>query len=135
MMLNVITALVLTFNAVDLHDPAVRGVLTELLRNARYGCVNTEEAAFLIRDAHGSTFFLRWRANGELNRATWHGPLPAGTVAIVHTHPNWLPMPSNIDARVARETSLPVYVVTLTRISRTNGGKPLLVAKGDWSGS
>ena len=135
MMLNVIAAFVLTFTAIDLHDPAVRGVLTELLRNARYGCVNTEEAAFLIRDAHGATFFLRWRADGELNRATWRGPIPAGTVAIVHTHPNWLPMPSNIDARVARETSLPVYVVTLTRIARTDGGKPLLVARGDWSGS
>jgi hypothetical protein len=135
MMLNVIAALILTLTAIDLHDPAVHGVLTELLRNARYGCVNTEEAAFLIRDARGATFFVRWRANGELNRATWHGPLPAGTVAIVHTHPNWLPLPSNIDARVARETSLPVYVVTLTRISRTDGGKPMLVAKGDWSGS
>ncbi len=134
MMLNVIAALVLTFNAVDLHDPAVRGVLTELLRNARYGCVNTEEAAFLIRDAHGRTFFLRWRANGELNSATWNGALPAGTVAIVHTHPNWLPLPSHIDARVARETSLPVYVVTLTRISRTDGGTPSLIASGDWSG-
>ncbi|HEX3070129.1 MAG TPA: hypothetical protein VHX14_16300 [Thermoanaerobaculia bacterium] len=133
-MLNVIAALVLTFNAIDLHDPAVRGVLTELLRNARYGCVNTEEAAFLIRDAHGKTFFLRWRANGELNSATWQGALPAGTVAIVHTHPNWLPLPSHIDARVARETSLPVYVVTLTRISRTDGGTPSLIASGDWSG-
>ena len=134
-MLNVITAFVLTFTAVDLHNPAVHGVLAELLRNARYGSASTEEAAFLIRDARGATFFLRWRASGELNRAEWHGPLPAGTVAIVHTHPNWLPQPSKLDALVARETSVPVYVVTLTRISRTDGGKPTLVASGDWSGS
>jgi hypothetical protein len=135
MMLHVITVFVLTFTPIDLHDPVVHGVFAELLRNARYGSASTEEAAFLIRDAHGATFFLRWRASGELNRAEWHGPLPAGTVAIVHTHPNWLPQPSKIDALVARETSIPVYVVTLTRISRTDGGKAMLVASGDWSGS
>jgi proteasome lid subunit RPN8/RPN11 len=121
-MLNVITVFVLTFTAVDLHDPAVHGILAELLRSARYGSASTEEAAFLIRDSRGATFFLR-------------GPLPAGTVAIVHTHPNWLPQPSKLDALVARQTSVPVYVVTLTRISRTEGGKPMLVASGDWSGS
>ena len=135
MMLSVITAFVIRFAAVDLREPAVHGVLAMLLRDARYGCARTEEAAFLIRDARGAVFFLRWRANGELNRAAWNGPLPAGTVAIVHTHPNWLPLPSHLDARVARETSLPVYVVTLTRISRTDGGKPVVVVSGDWSGS
>jgi hypothetical protein len=134
-MLNVIAVIAITFTAVDLRDPAVHGVLAALLRNARYGCASTEEAAFIIRDARGATYFLRWRANGELNRAEWHGPLPAGTVAIVHTHPNWLPLPSNLDARVARETFVPVFVITLTRISRTDGGRPMLVASGDWSGS
>ncbi len=70
------------------------------------------KAAFLIRDARGATFFLRWRGNGELNRAEWDRPLPAGTVAIIHTHPNWLPLPSNRDIRVARQASVPVYVIT-----------------------
>jgi hypothetical protein len=135
MMLNVITTLVLTFTLIDIDDPAVHGVFAALLRNARYGCSSQEQAAFLIRDARGATFFLRWRGNGELNRAEWDGPLPAGTVAIIHTHPNWLPLPSNRDIRVAREASVPVYVITLTRIARTDGGAPFVVVSGDWSGS
>ena len=135
MMLNVIATLVLTFTLIDVDDPAVHGVFAALLRNARYGCSNQEQAAFLIRDARGATFFLRWRGNGELNRAEWDGPLPAGTVAIIHTHPNWLPLPSSRDIRVARETAVPVYVITLTRIARTDGGAPFVVVSRDWSGS
>jgi len=134
MMLNVITAFVLTFVSIDINDPVVHGVFAAMLRAARYGCASEEQAAFLIRNASGATFFLRWRANGELNRAEWDGPIPAGTVAIVHTHPNWLPLPSNRDALVARQTAVPVYVVTRTRIARTDGGEPVIVVKGDWNG-
>jgi proteasome lid subunit RPN8/RPN11 len=134
-MLNVITALLLTFTSVDIRDPAVHGVMADLLRRAHYGMANTEEAAFLIRNASGATFFLRWRSDGELNQATWNGPIPVGTVAIVHTHPNWLPLPSNRDIRVARDAAIPVYVITRTRIARTDGDKPVIVVAGDWSGS
>ena len=133
-MLNVITAFVLTFTMIDLDDPAVHGVLKDLLRSARYGCSNEEQAAFLIRNATGATFFLRWRSDGQLNRAEWDGPLPAGTVAIVHTHPNWLPLPSKRDNRVALQTSVPVYVITRTRIVRTDGGAGVVLIAGDWSG-
>ncbi|MEA2339432.1 MAG: hypothetical protein QOE82_3439 [Thermoanaerobaculia bacterium] len=130
--MNVVTALVLTFTLIDIHDPVVHGVLADLLRNAHYGTASTEEAAFLIRNSSGATFFMRWPPNGELNMATWSGPLPAGTVAILHTHPAYLPLPSNRDARVARATSIPVYVVTLNRIMRTDGGAPITVANGHW---
>lgn len=133
-MLNVITAFVLTFTMIDLGDPAVHGVLKDLLRSARYGCSNEEQAAFLIRNAAGTTFFLRWRSDGQLNRAEWDGPLPAGTVAIIHTHPNWLPLPSKRDNRVALQTSVPVYVITRTRIVRTDGGGGFVLIAGDWSG-
>lgn len=61
MRLNVITAFLITFASVDIHDPAVHGVFAELLRNARFGCASTEEAGFLIRDQKGATFFQRWR--------------------------------------------------------------------------
>jgi len=134
MMLNVIAALLLTFTSIDVRDPVVHGVMADLLRNARFGMSNTEEAAFLIRNAAGATFFLHWRSDGELNQATWTGPIPAGTVAILHTHPNYLPIPSNRDIRVAREIAIPVYVITRNRIERTDGGEPVVVAVGDWSG-
>jgi proteasome lid subunit RPN8/RPN11 len=134
MMLNVITALLITFNSVDIRDPVVHGVMADLLRHARFGMANTEEAAFLIRNAAGATFFLRWPRDGELNQATWNGPVPAGTVAVLHTHPNWLPLPSNRDVRVARAIAVPVYVITRTRIAKTDGDKPTVVVSGEWSG-
>lgn len=133
MMLNVI-ALLLAFTSIDVRDPVVHGVMADLLRHARFGMANTEEAAFLIRNAAGATFFLHWSSDGELNQATWNGPIPTGTVAIVHTHPNYLPLPSNRDNRVARAIEVPVFVVTRTRITRTDGGEPVVVAAGDWSG-
>jgi proteasome lid subunit RPN8/RPN11 len=134
MMLNVIAALLLTFTSIDVRDPVVHGVMADLLRHARFGMSNTEEAAFLIRNAAGATFFLHWRSDGELNQATWTGPIPAGTVAILHTHPNYFPIPSNRDIRVAREIAIPVYVITRNRITRTDGDKPVVVVTGDWSG-
>jgi proteasome lid subunit RPN8/RPN11 len=134
MMLNVIAALLLTFTSIDVRDPVVHGVMTDLLRHARFGMSNTEEAAFLIRNADGATFFLHWRSDGELNQATWTGPIPAGTVAILHTHPNYFPIPSNRDIRVARTIAIPVYVITRNRITRTDGDKPVVVVSGDWSG-
>jgi proteasome lid subunit RPN8/RPN11 len=133
-MLNVIAALLLTFASIDVRDPVVHGVMADLLRHARFGMSNTEEAAFLIRNAAGATFFLHWRSDGELNQATWTGPIPAGTVAILHTHPNYLPIPSNRDIRVAREIAIPVYVITRNRIERTDGDKAVVVVAGDWSG-
>jgi proteasome lid subunit RPN8/RPN11 len=54
-------------------------------------------------------------------------------VAIIHTHPNWLPLPSKLDVLVARQTAVPVYVLTRTRIARTDGGQPAVVVAGDWS--
>jgi hypothetical protein len=108
--------------------------MADLLRRARFGMARTEEAAFLIRNAAGATFFLHWPSDGELNQATWNGPIPAGTVAILHTHPNYLPLPSNRDIRVARTIAIPVYVITRNRIERTDGGKPVIIVAGDWSG-
>jgi proteasome lid subunit RPN8/RPN11 len=133
-MLNVIAALLLTFRSIDVRDPVVHGVMADLLRHARFGMSNTEEAAFLIRNAAGATFFLHWPSDGELNQATWNGPIPTGTVAILHTHPNYLPIPSNRDIRVARAISIPVYVITRNRIERTDGDKPVVVVAGNWSG-
>jgi proteasome lid subunit RPN8/RPN11 len=134
MMLNVVAAILLTFASIDVRDPVVHGVMADMLRHARFGMSNTEEAAFLIRNGAGATFFLHWPSNGESNQATWTGPIPTGTVAILHTHPNYLPLPSNRDIRVARAVAIPVYVITRNRIERTDGDKVVIVAAGDWSG-
>ncbi len=113
-----------------MHERVVRGICASLLAATR-PFAHEERAAFVIRrDAR--IYCLAWNPSPEPDMARWEGPVPDGTIAIVHTHPNWLPMPSNIDARTARETRLPVYVVTRGRISKTTGQRGEVVLAGSW---
>ena len=114
------------------HDPLVRDALWQLLEDAHYGYVKTEEAMFIIRGADGRLSFVRWASTHIPQHAEWNAPLPAGVVAIAHTHPNSMPRPSLNDIRTAMRSNLPVYVVTRTRITKTAGGEIEVVSKGDW---
>lgn len=107
----------------------------DLLRSARYGHATKEHSAFLVRDANGKLQLVKWPGDGTRMSATYHGTIPAGTVAIVHTHPNGLPNPSRGDAALARKLNLPVYVLTRRGITRTSGGKMEIIAAGDWNPS
>src|SRR5688572_28983120 len=75
----------------------------DLLRSARYGYATIEHSAFLVRDESGDLQLVRWLGKATSMSATYHGTIPYGTVAIVHTHPNELPNPSNADAALARK--------------------------------
>jgi hypothetical protein len=112
------------------EERVVRGICASLVRATR-PFSHEERAAFVIR-RNERIYCLAWKPSPEPDMARWDGPLPEGTIAIVHTHPNWLPMPSNVDARTARETRLPVYVVTRSRISKTNGQRGEVVLAGSW---
>lgn len=125
--------LIFTASAPDITaDPAARQYLWSLLAEARYGFAESEEAAFVVRDARGRLSFVRWPSLGISNQARWPGRFPAGTIAIVHTHPNRTPQPSRLDARVARRKGIPVYVLTRTKITRTRGGAAEVIVEGDW---
>lgn len=113
-------------------EPHVREILDDLLREARYGFA-PEQAAFLVRNSSGDIFAISWPQDSGRNCVAWRGRLPYGTIAIVHTHPNWLPEPSRIDGATASRSGLPVYVVTLTGIARTDGGAPYFVTREPWS--
>src|SRR5688572_18930691 len=103
-------------------DPAARAFLWQMVADARYGFSETEEAAFVVRGADGGISFVRWPRAGVKNQARWPGAFPPGTIAIVHTHPNRIPDPSQLDERAARRKGIPIYVLTRTRITRTTGG-------------
>ena len=105
----------------------VRGIFRSLLSMARYGFGPSEEAAFIIRTRNGIAF-LHWPTSGDRNGSLWEGPIPDGTIAIAHTHPAGVPMPSFIDARTSSVTGLPVYVITNAMISRTTGGRGEVVS-------
>ena len=113
------------------HDADVRQAMWTLMERTRYGFAETEEAMFIVR-SDGRYRCMRWAPTQLPHQARWTGPIPHGVVAIVHTHPNWEPRPSRTDARTARRTRIAVYVVTRTRIVKTDGEEVSTVVSGDW---
>lgn len=109
-------------------EPSVRGIFFFLLQSSH----RDERAAFIIRTPSGGFSFIAWPASDDANGVQWRGAYPRGTVAIVHTHPSWLPMPSRIDVRSAAESHLPIYVITSHRISKTDGVNAVVVAEDEW---
>ena len=110
-----------------MHD-----ALWKLLQDAHYGFAQTEQAMFIVRGTDGRLSFVRWDSLAVPRHARWDGPVPAGVVAIVHTHPNAMPRPSSTDIRTAQLIDLPVYVVTHSRVMKTARGETSIVWKGDW---
>ena len=118
--------------AVDdlVHDPIVLSFFRVLVRQARLDR-DAEQAAFIVRTPEGALYFVWWPARDERNSVQWRGPLPDGVIAIVHTHPAWLPMPSKLDRTTASRTRMPVYVVTPFLIVKTTGGPSEVVIAGE----
>lgn len=105
---------------------------SELLKLAGYGYSPYERAAFVVLDSSGRARFVLWPLQHRFCEATYDGVTPVNAVAIIHTHPNVSPLPSNDDARLARRIHLPVYVLTRTMITRTNGREMEILRTGDW---
>jgi proteasome lid subunit RPN8/RPN11 len=105
-------------------DANLREAFHELLRDAHGGCSRTEVAGFLVRLPAGTYAIVRWPEAEVTDEARWEGAWPPGTVAIVHTHPNWMPEPSRVDRATAARNHVPVYVVTSGGITSTAGRGP-----------
>ena len=113
-------------------DPSARAIFENLLRQNQFGFSHIEQAALIVRDGNGELAAVPWPSDGAPDSGRWEGAFSAGAVAIAHTHPNWLPYPSPIDAATARHARMPVYVITASAISKTTGGEPLTVIAGKW---
>jgi proteasome lid subunit RPN8/RPN11 len=87
----------------------------DLLARGGHGRLPVEHAGFLI-EAEGTISFQPW-TRGDFHRATFHGAVPSGTIAVVHTHPRALRAPSAHDAEEARRLGVPVVVVTPDAVS------------------
>ncbi len=92
---------------------------------------NAEQGAFVVKTGD-LLYFVAWPPGDERDMLRWYGRFPEGTVAIVHTHPAWLPEASRLDARTAHDAKIPVYVITPFRIAKTSGGATEVVMAGDW---
>jgi hypothetical protein len=127
-----IFALLMLFDSDLALDPNVRSAFVAMMKDTRYGFSHMEEAGFVVQQPDGELGFVRWPSSGVPDTAFWIGDFPRGTIAIAHTHPNMMPLPSNLDAATARRTRMPVYVITPNAIVKTRGASPEVVVRGDW---
>lgn len=104
-----------------------------LLAAARWGTTQYERAAFATIASDGKLEFVLWPRSDRELRADFAGAQPAGTIAIVHTHPNCYPLPSDHDAEVARRLGIRVYTLTRNAVTFTDGRTTHYVATGDWN--
>jgi proteasome lid subunit RPN8/RPN11 len=114
-----------------MRDPIVRSFCRLLVQKATTERFH-EQGAFVVRTAGGTLYFVMWPRGDEKDVLRWYGRFPDGTIAIVHTHPPWLPAPSPPDIKAARGAGIPIYVITATSIARTTGEQPEVIAQGDW---
>ena len=109
-MLSSLLAVILISASWMLPDEIIADVALQLLTRAgphqEFEC-----AAFIVAGA-GSFTLRHWPRDRAFRGAQWLGAIPAGAVAIIHTHPHTNPLPSPQDAREARRTQLPFYVVS-----------------------
>jgi hypothetical protein len=113
-MLTAILFLALSFDVRHtVDDPHVMAALQDLAHRGAYQTDQTEVAAFLVRDANGVVTSVMWPHTANRRSEHYEGTIPAGTVAIAHTHP-WQAdqHPSRGDIEQAKKVGLPIYVVT-----------------------
>ena len=117
-LLSFLCTLTLSGNVLDhpagrlVNDPEVLVLLSDLMRLGGYGFRETESAAFIVVEKGGRYRCITWPFHADPQRQQYRGTIPEFTVAIAHTHPRNLRMPSARDQFTARTTGLPVVVVT-----------------------
>lgn len=95
-----------------LREPAYR-----LWAQAGFGSTREERAAWVVPHASEGMRWVSWPNGRRFLAARWDGPVPAGAVAIVHTHPSVVdPKPSEQDIETARRLRVPVYTVSRSGI-------------------
>ena len=112
--------------------PSVLQESWDLLALGGYGHSAYEHGAFIVRDESGQLHLRSWKFDHEFLTAHYLGAIPSDVVAVTHTHPNELPMPSDGDQWLARTTGLPVFVLTRMLITVTDGYSNRVVRSGDW---
>jgi hypothetical protein len=115
--------------------PDVRAYLADLLRLSGGGYRHTERAAFLVIDEGGGFRCLLWPYHNGFARERFSGRIPAGTVAIAHTHPNSARHPSVHDRTEAMRLLIPFLIVSRDDIYgiSSHGEVVSVIEKKRWS--
>lgn len=106
----------------------------DVFMRSGYGWSKLEAAAWVTRDEAGSIRLVYWPSSGKVHGEVWRGPVPAGVVALLHTHPPTVsPRPSLVDARTAQRLGLPVYAIGRAGVWRVDAaGVTAAVADDTW---
>jgi hypothetical protein len=120
-----------------LLESTLRAPAYRLWEEAGFGGVAVERAAWVLAVDAGHVRWQAWPDEKYCLRAHWKGPVPAGAVAIVHTHPTVAdPKPSPQDVETARRIGLPVYTVSRAGIWKAEPGGVVVAVDDErwWTG-
>ena len=112
-----------------------QAIARELMWGGRLGTVDgTESAAFVVDRGDGEIACLVWPANHQHLGETFYGGLPPRTIAIFHTHPRNMPMPSSLDQSESSRLGIPIYVLTPRMVTKAepSSPSPVIVHRGEW---
>jgi hypothetical protein len=118
-------------------DPHVLSLLQDLAVRGAYKLGGLEVAAFIVQEPDGGFSCLLWPASAGFRSEHFSGTIPAGTVAVAHTHPGYFERPSSRDVAESKRIALPIYVVTrwnLFVVDPASGERVELIRQKDWMG-
>ena len=117
-----------------LRQPSVIVCFAHLVSGALYGFGTFEKAAFLVLQTDHSVRCVDWPSTHEFKQAQWSGPMPAGVVAVAHTHPSSSPDASPDDIKLARRIRMPIFVLTpdIVSVIHADGRVETLVFHKPW---
>lgn len=115
---------------------AVAGILRTLAGKAALKTDEMEVAIFIVREPDGDFTCRLWPHTASRRSEHYKGSIPTGTVAIGHTHPYYMPLPSGGDVAESTRIGLPIYVVSRWEVNVVDpaSGKNVLLLRGTaWS--
>ena len=116
-------------------DPEVLAFLQDLALRGSHQVDQQEVAAFIVQDESGATSCLLWPHTANVRSEHYRGAIPAGTVAVAHTHPLFAEQPSRGDVAESKRIGLPIYVITrwhLYVVDPQSGESIALVRQSSW---
>jgi hypothetical protein len=117
LMLAIALTVAYPFGEQTLARRDVTACFDHLLAGAYYGRTDYERAAFLVLNDDKTISCRDWPASFAFRTAQWSSAVPAGTIAIAHTHPASIRRPSTADLDTAATVGVPIIVLTPAWIS------------------
>ncbi|MEO8585336.1 MAG: Mov34/MPN/PAD-1 family protein [Acidobacteriota bacterium] len=118
--------------ALALLEGSLRGPAYKLWESASFGSTPQERAAWVVPDGSEGVRWVNWPSGRRFLTEQWKGPVPAGVVAIVHTHPAMVdPKPSAQDVETARRLGVPVYTISRSAIWKAEPNGSIVSVDGE----